>query len=317
MMDTKSFNYSQQHKIGYNVTIFYKKIWQIEKINVLLQKNYKYRKMKIIKNLLTISFVAAILVSCSSTKQVSYFQNIDQVDLSASKGLYDAKIMPKDELAILVSTTNPAAAEPFNLYSSRGGYGSGASSALSSNALGGGSYLVSYLVDNDGNINYPVFGKLHVVGLTKVQVQEMIEEKLRAYFTEEEHPIVTVRTSNYHVTVIGEVGGSRVINITSEKITILEALAQAGDLGIYGKRDNILIIRETVTGEKITHRLNLNDANIINDPFYYLQQNDVVYVEPNKVKAKSSDLGAATSMIFTVLGMAMSIATFVITLTKL
>lgn len=274
--------------------------------------------MKFIKNSFVVLFVAILLASCTSTKQVSYFQNIDQVDLSASKGLYDAKIMPKDELAILVSTTNPAAAEPFNLYTSRGGgYSSGASSALSTNALGGGSYLVSYLVDNEGNINYPVFGKLHVVGLTKVQVQDMIEEKLRAYFTEDEHPIVTVRTSNYHVTVIGEVGGSRVINITSEKITILEALAQAGDLGIYGKRDNILIIRETVTGEKITHRLNLNDANIINDPFYYLQQNDVVYVEPNKVKAKSSDLGAATSMIFTVLGMAMSIATFVITLTKL
>lgn len=274
--------------------------------------------MKFIKNSFVVLFVAILLASCTSTKQVSYFQNIDQVDLSASKGLYDAKIMPKDELAILVSTTNPAAAEPFNLYTSRGGgYSSGASSVLSTNALGGGSYLVSYLVDNEGNINYPVFGKLHVVGLTKVQVQDMIEEKLRAYFTEDEHPIVTVRTSNYHVTVIGEVGGSRVINITSEKITILEALAQAGDLGIYGKRDNILIIRETVTGEKITHRLNLNDANIINDPFYYLQQNDVVYVEPNKVKAKSSDLGAATSMIFTVLGMAMSIATFVITLTKL
>ena len=102
-----------------------------------------------------------------------------------------------------------------------------------------------------------------------------------------ENPIVTVRMASYHVSVLGEVTKPGIISVPQEKMSILEALAQAGDLTIYGKRDNVLLIRQDAAGEKHTYRMNLNDANIINSPFYYLQQNDIIYVEPNKVKAQS------------------------------
>jgi bexD/ctrA/vexA family polysaccharide export protein len=253
--------------------------------------------------------IVIVMGSCGSSKQIAYFQNIDTLSLAASKGLYDAKIMPKDELTITVLTTNPEVSAPFNLTVNSK---VGSSGQMSS---GGGS-LQGYLVDNDGDINFPVVGKLHVAGMTKTECEDMIKEKITPYLAKTENPIVTVRTSSYRVTVIGEVGSPKVVPVTTGQMSIIEALAQAGDLSIYGKRDNVLLIREDATGEKHSYRLNLNDANLFNSPYYYLQQNDIVYVEPNKVKAKNSTIGSSTTLWFSFVGIVTSVASLVLSVIR-
>ena len=251
-----------------------------------------------------------LMGACSGTKKVAYFQNIDTLSLAASRGLYDAKIMPKDMLTITVITTNPAASAPFNLSVSNM---VGAGGELSSGSTGS---LQGYLVDNDGNINFPVVGSLHVSGLTKTACEDLIKEKVKPYLAATENPIVTVRMASYRVTITGEVNSPGVKPVSTEKMSIVEALAQAGDLTIYGKRDNVLLIREDATGEKHAHRLNLNDANIINSPYYYLQQNDIVYVEPNSVKAKNSAIGNSTTIWFSLIGIVTSLASLVVNIVR-
>ncbi len=247
--------------------------------------------------------------SCSSSQQVAYFQNIDSVNLAASKMLYDAKIMPKDQLTITVITTDPEAASPFNLSVSNT---IGTSGQLST---GGGS-LQGYLVDNDGNINFPIVGKLHVVGLTKTQCEDMIKTKIAPYLAKQETPIVTVRMASYRVTVLGEVARPGVVPVTTEKMSIIEALASAGDLTIYGKRNNVMLIREDASGEKSVHRLNLNDARLINSPYYYLQQNDIIYVQPNAVQARNSAIGSSTTIWFSVVSILTSLAALIVNIVR-
>ena len=250
--------------------------------------------------------VLTIISSCVSTKDVPYMKNADIVDLTSSRGLYDAKIMPKDLLTITVNTLNADASAPFNVGS--------ASTATQGNSTSVNNQ--GYLVDNNGDIEFPLVGKIHVEGLTKTQCQDVIREKILPYLAKTERPLVTVRMSSYRVTVLGEVGHPGVIPVSSEKMSIFEALAQAGDLTIYGVRNNVMLIREDQVGQKSIHRLNLNDANIINSPYYYLQQNDVIYVEPNKVKAKNSDVGTSTTMIFSVVGLVTSLATLVVSILR-
>ena len=238
-----------------------------------------------------VSTVAMVLFlsSCSGTKNVAYFKNSDTVNLEASKMLYDARIMPKDVLTITVSTTYGDAAVPFNMTVptplSQGQRSSYAQAMLQ-----------SYLVDNEGNIDFPKVGSIHLGGLTKSHAEKIILEKIKPYMNEGETPIVTVRMTNYKISVLGEVTRPGMYTVGNEKISILEALAQAGDLTIYGVRNNVKLIREDSTGEKSIHVLNLNDAALINSPYYYLQQNDIVYVEPNKVKAQNSSVGSMTTL---------------------
>lgn len=262
-------------------------------MQTVLNNNDKMKKsfIKQISFFALIVTTAFLLGSCGSTKNVAYFQNSDTVDLSQSQFLYDAKIMPKDQLTITVSTTNDEAAVPFNLtvptpqsVNSRSSY---------SQAM-----LQTYLVDNSGNITYPIIGEIHVGGLTKSEAENMIREKIKVYMAEAENPIVTVRMTGYQISVIGEVARPGTFTVSREKITVLEALAQAGDLTIYGVRNNVQLIREDADGKKAIYFLNLNDANLINSPYYYLQQNDVIYVTPNKVKAQNSSVGSMTSLWF-------------------
>ena len=243
-----------------------------------------------------------MMVGCGSSKQVAYWQNIDSISLAASKGLYDAKIMPKDELTILVQTTDPLTSEPFNLRST--------GQTSSKNQITG------YLVDNDGMINFPIVGKIHVAGLTKTECEDLIKSKIQPYLARTENPLVSVRTSSYRITVIGEVNRPGVIPVATEKISLVEALAEAGDMTIYGKRDNVLLVREDKSGEKHKVRLNMNDANIINSPYYYLQQNDIVYVEPHKVKARNTFFGSNTSIFYSVIGITTSLVSLLITILR-
>ena len=226
-----------------------------------------------------------------------------------SEGLYDAKIMPKDILTITVSTTNPEAATPFNLTISN-------TLNVTGQTYGGSGVLQTYLVDNGGEIDYPVVGKIKVAGLTKNECQDLVKSKIKAFLAENENPIVTVRMSSYRVTIIGEVRSPGVVPVGTEKMSILEALASVGDLTIYGKRDNVMLIREEANGQKTIHRLNLNDANIISSPYYYLQQNDIVYVEPNSTKAKNSAIGQSTTLWFSVIGIITSVASLVVNILR-
>ena len=141
-------------------------------------------------------------------------------------------------------------------------------------------------------------------------------KKVQPYLAKNENPIVTVRMSSYRITVTGEVGHPGVIPVATEKMSVIEALAQAGDLTIYGKRDNVMLIREDASGQKHEVRLNLNDANLINSPYYYLQQNDILYVEPNSVKAKNSAIGSSTTIWFSFIGIVTSVASLLVNILR-
>ena len=274
-------------------------------ITIMLQR-INMKKLLIPFVLMTI---VLLLDACSSAKQVAYFQNIDSTSLTASKGLYDARIMPKDLLTITVVTSDPSTSKPFNLsiqntLGTDGRLGSTTGS------------LLQYLVNNDGDIDFPVVGTVHVAGLTKDQCEDLIKSKVKPYLAESENPVVTVSMSSYRVTVAGEVTSPKVVPVSTEKMSVLEALAQAGDLTIYGRRDNVLLIRENADGQKESNRLNLNDANIINSPYYYVQQNDYIYVEPNSVKAKNSAIGQSTTLWFSFVSILTSVAALVVNIVR-
>ena len=253
--------------------------------------------------------VAMVLGSCGSTKNVAYFKNSDSIDLSASRMLYDARIMPKDQLTITVSTTDDQAAVPFNLTVPTP-YTANQRSSYSQ------AMLQNYLVDNEGNIDFPIIGTVHLGGLTKSEAEQLIQTKIKPYMSATENPIVTVRMSSYSISVLGEVTRPGSYQVSREKITILEALAQAGDLTIYGVRNRVKLIREDASGQKAIHVLNLNDAGIINSPYYYLQQNDVVYVEPNKVKAQNSSVGSMTTLWFSATSILISLTSLLYNILK-
>lgn len=185
----------------------------------------------------TVLFAILFFVgSCQSMRNYTYFQNIDTVNLAPSKGLPETKIMPKDELTIYVKTTNAEASKPFNLFTN-GSY-----------ANADNNNLTGYLVNNDGTINFPVLGRIHVGGLTRPEVEDTIAKMLKPYLSEKERPVVICRLKSYHITMIGELG-SKVLDVPDEKMNIIDAIAQSGDLTMYGKRTNILLVREDSTGE--------------------------------------------------------------------
>ena len=252
--------------------------------------------------------LVALMTSCSAPKNVAYLWNSDDVDLSQSQYLYDAKIMPKDILTITVNTVNPEAAAPFNLV---------VSTALNNNGqIGNQRALQTYLVDNEGGIDFPVLGRIKVGGLTKSECEAMIHDKIKPYLNAAENPVVTVKMSSYSISVLGEVNRPGSFQVSREKINVLEALAQAGDLTIYGVRENVKLIREDANGKKQIYHINLNDANLLTSPYYYLQQNDIVYVEPNKVKARNSSIGQSTTLWISATSILISMASLLYNILK-
>ncbi len=251
-----------------------------------------------------VALAVAFAFSGCASKQVAYFQNIDTLNLSASRMLYDARIMPKDQLSIIVKATNEEASKPFNLNSGT----SGMSQQLQNQQY--------YLVDNEGNIEFPIIGKLHVLGLTSRECEDLVREKISPYLAASEHPLVSVRMASFRVVVTGEVGSPGVVSVPNEKMSIVEALAQSGDLGLQGKRKNVMLIREDATGQKSVHRLDLTDANVFNSPYFYLQQNDIVYVEPNGAKKGTAGLSNSISFWIGLTSSIISLATLIVSFTK-
>ena len=252
-----------------------------------------------------------LLTACQSYKKVPYFQNVEVVnEAEQQEKLYDAKIMPKDLLTIVVSCTNPELAIPFNLtVASNAGIAVSTSSYVTTQPV-----LQPYLVDNDGNINFPVLGELKLGGLTKREAEQLIIDKLKPYM--KETPIVTVRMVNYKISVIGEVTRPGTFTISNEKVNLLEALAMAGDMTVYGLRDNVKLIREDANGKQQIVTLDLNKAETILSPYYWLQQNDIIYVTPNKAKARNSDVGNSTSLWFSATSILVSIVSLLVNILK-
>ena len=266
-----------------------------------------------IKNLLLIALLVGAITSCGSSKGVAYLQDDDSDGLFAiefadqTKTMFDARIMPKDLLTITVSATEPEAVRPFNLVMPS--FTSGADIRTT-----GQSQLQTYLVDNSGYVNFPVIGQIQLKGLTKSQAEEKIKGLVMEYVKEE--PIVTVKSVNYKISVIGEVARPNTFTIVNEKVNIFEALAMAGDMTIWGRRDNVKIIREDAEGQKKIIYMNLNDKNLIYGDNFYLQQNDVVYVEPNKVKAQNSGIGQSTTLWFSAVSVLVSVAGLVVNILR-
>ena len=247
--------------------------------------------MRKLKRLTLGVLLAFLLVSCQSYKKVPYLQDTAFVnDTEQSIHQTGVKVMPKDLLTIAVSCSTPELAAPFNLVNS------GTASGTEGKMVGQGNAspaLQQYLVDNQGNINFPVLGEIHVGGLTKLEIENLIIDKLKVYL--KEAPLVTVRIVNYRISVLGEVTKPGSFVVSNEKINLLEALAMAGDLTIYGRRDRVAVIREKDGKRRILYH-DLRSSDIFQSPCYYLQQNDIVYVEPNKAKTGQSRINSNNSV---------------------
>ena len=229
--------------------------------------------------------MVVLLAACSAPKEVLYLQDISLIKEEAIDKSYEVIIHKDDLLAIIVNSKDHELALPFNM-------------PLVSYQIGGQNVsqqrLVGYLVNQDGNIDFPILGEIHVEGLTRMQVTELIKKRL----IEEElikDPIVTVQFLNFKVSVIGEVGRPGTFDISGDRITLLEALSMAGDLTIYGRRDRVAVIREKDGKRSILYH-DLRSSDIFQSPCYYLQQNDIVYVEPNNAKTGQSRINSNNSV---------------------
>jgi polysaccharide export outer membrane protein len=229
-------------------------------------------------NVFLLSCIVIFLCSsCGNTKAVTYFNNIADTSLQSPVTGIEPVIQKGDLLSISVSSTSPDATTMFNTSNTPASNRDVSSSALSQ--------AVGYLVSQNGTIDFPMLGTIQVVGMSKETLKDLIKKNLedkKLLFD----PIVTVRYLNFHVTVLGEVNHPGVVNIPNEQGTLLEALGLAGDLTIYGKRENVLLIRKE-NGQKVIRRLNLLSENVLNSPYYYLKSNDVIYVTPSSNKVAS------------------------------
>lgn len=236
----------------------------------------RLNKTNIWNSIVIIVCTIIMMTSCTTSKEVVYFQDekiskSDQTSLSS-----DLIYKPNDLLTINVSGLDPDAVRPFNLpvvaYSN---------SVLSAQ---GNLKMQTYLIDINGNIEFPVLGTIKLEGLTRTAATALLKEKLTEYLKD---PIVNIRLANFTVTVLGEVNNPGTYTIQDERISLIEALGLAGDLTIYGKRDNIFLIRED-NGIKRFTKFDLTSIKVVNSQNYYLTQNDVIYVEPNKSKIRSA-----------------------------
>lgn len=229
--------------------------------------------------------------SCASPKKIVYLQNA-----SANGGKnaisYELLIQPDDMLQIIVSAENPEVAVPYNL-----------KSVSVTEAMGGQSLGDVYLVDKNGEIEFPQLGKIKLSGLTRLEAIEKIKTTLKDHIS---NPIIQLKITNFKFSVLGEVASPGTHSVAGERITLLEGLSMAGDLTIYGKRKNIMVIREK-EGVKSIEKVDITNADFINSPYYYLAQNDVVYVEPNKTQVNNSVIGSDIRTTLTVLSFAIGV----------
>lgn len=267
-------------------------------------------KLKIRHLLLGCTMFAALMgsTSCTSYRKAIYMQESEVFNETSKPQLYDFRIMPKDELTILVSTSDPEVSAPFyrKIGQSKG-------QTQMTQGMNDAKLLV-YLVDNEGNIDFPILGKLRVEGMTTRECEALLRNRLNEYLSEE--PNVTVRSNNYKFSVLGEVMRPGTYTSENEKMTVFEALAQAGDMTLFSVRDNVQLMREDAEGRRQIYTLDLTRADIANSPYFYIQQNDVIYVKPTKAKVRTNTFNSNASMWITILSVISSLTSLVLILTK-
>ena len=229
--------------------------------------------------------MAVFFTACTSTKKIIYLQDVVPLKQQEIEQKYEVIIHGDDLLAIMVNSRDPELALPFNMPM--------VSYQLGSNT-GGQQRVLGYLVDTNGNIDFPILGEIHVEGLTRMQLTELIKNKLIEGDLIKD-PIVTVQFLNFKISVMGEVGRPGSFTISGDRITLLEALCMEGDLTIYGRRVRVGVFREK-NGNRTILFHDLRSADIFISPCYYLQQNDIVYVEPNKAKSGQSSINQNNSI---------------------
>lgn len=247
-----------------------------------------------------ISFIIVfLLVSCKSPEKVIYLQDVNILSQSNVTNDYELKIKKDDLLSIVVTSRNPELVKIFNMPTVS--YGVTGSSVTS------GQRVLPYTVDVDGCIKFPILGKIKVEGMTRNQLVEYIEKSLiEGEYVKD--PVVTVQFLNFKVSVLGEVKNPGCYEINSERFTLLDAISKAGDLTIYGKRDKVAVIRE-IDGKRTVLYHDLRSSEIFNSPYFYLQQNDVVYVEPNKTRSSQRGVFTNASLWVSILSVSVSILT--------
>lgn len=258
-----------------------------------------------------IILLSTIASSCSTHKNhLTYLSGLPEAkEGTLSSTEYSIKIVPEDELEIVVTSTVPAATAEYNLPASNAQYSTGQNSIISS------SEQQKYIVNKNGDIDFPVLGTIHVAGMSTTELKNYLTSRIEENVTD---PKVKVKLLNFKVNVMGEVRNPRTVEVKSERFSIFDALASAGDMTEYGRRDNVTVIRETPEG-LVYHRLDLTNPEVIASPYYYLHQNDVVIVDPNTVKESNSRYNTNNSyklsVISTIVSAVSVIASLVIALT--
>ncbi len=255
----------------------------------------------------TAKFLLLILImglgaSCVPRKKIVYFQDLDQ-----RKALVDGiqnrfKIQPNDLLSIVVSAYDLNAVRPFNLITE-----SRPSQEFSGTTFSSNTQQQAYLTSEDGTIDFPVLGRIKVAGLSRNELGTFLEERISEYVKD---PIVTIRVVNFKVSVLGEVARPGTYNVEGERLTLPEALGLAGDMTIFGRRDNVLVIRDN-GGTKEYAYLDFRDSSVLNSEYYFLQQNDVIYVEPNNAQVQSSSFNRNTGIYISIASLLLSVLVIV------
>ncbi len=249
-----------------------------------------------IKRIFVVFGITLLLVSCTSREKMAYFQNIDKLKISEQTNNYNPKLQPDDLLTIIVSAQVAEAALPFNLNT--------VSVNSGNNEVANGQIKYQpYLIDSKGFIEFPVLGSIKIGGLSREDALKKITGMLKKYISD---PVVNLRILNFKVSVMGEVAKPGSFNLQTERITLPEALSLAGDMTIYGKRTNVLLIRE-IDGKRTSNYIDLTKADFINSEFYYLSQNDLIVVETNKTKMNSSTVGPNTTVMVSALSLLITV----------
>lgn len=255
-------------------------------------------------NILALLVMALSAVGCTSYEKSVYLRDDIRQEESGKLELFEYHVMPKDELTITVSTSDPEVSAPFyrkiGQTKNQTNIGQGMNDAK----------LLDYLVDNKGYIDFPVLGKIEVMGLTTRECEALIRDKLQAHLSEV--PNVTVRVANFKISVLGEVNKPGTYPVEDEQINIFQALALAGDMTLLSVRDDVQLLRTDADGNKRIIHLDLTRADVTKSPYYYLRQNDVVYVKPTKARVRANSMNNNTSSWISWISLLVTVASLVI-----
>ncbi len=262
--------------------------------------NPKFNSRNLFFKISIISLIA--LSSCASRKDFVYFQDGPLLDTEVNNMNTELVYQSNDLITIDITGADPETVQPFRLPPVT------FEENISVLSVQGTLRVQAYLIDMNGNIDFPSLGTLKIAGMTRTQTVAFFKEKLADFIKD---PIVNIRLANFSISVLGEVARPGVYNIQDERVSLSEALGLAGDLTINGKRDNIFLIRE-IDGKKRFAKLDLTSVNIVNSPLYYLMQNDVIYIEPNKAKIRSSTYNPNTSIVISAIATLATISAILI-----